>query len=189
MTKKYNTNIIYCYVFDLDNTLLDTDNLFTTKILGKNFLENYNKIQVDDELVDALDNLVGIKMILTNASRAHAYKSLQKLGIQQQFVAMVDAEHTSPFIKPSPVGYKLIESITLQMSNTAHWRYVFFDDLHENLIQPKKRGWTTVLILRHENGYINSKITNKNAFGIFPYADYIFYDVKDAIKRFSDGSI
>ena len=166
-----------CYVFDLDDVLLQTTSIFSSERI-RHIIENTSDIvkaykhciQPDPELYQKLKQLQGPKFVLTNASRVHAYASIQALQIQQFFIGQLDAD-SGIRLKPSFNAYlnmqKIINNQLLQKNKTI----VFFDDRLENLVAPFQMGWVTIWIKPY---HVNIQKPN--------YVSYIFSTVHDALS-------
>ena len=89
--------------------------------------------------------LRGPKFILTNASRLHAYASIQALQVQSFFVGQLDAD-SGIQLKPSYNAFINMQNIVNRQIPTEDKQIVFFDDRLENLVAPSRMGWITVWI-------------------------------------------
>lgn len=150
-----------CFVFDLDDVLLPTTELFSkptvrnalarTPVYNDNdvFRLYHSFVHPNLALTQALHRIHSPKFILTNASRAHANASLRALCIQQYFTGQLDA-NSGYAIKPNIQIYQAMHNhITrnvIRRYNTSSVQILFFDDKVENLIEPRLLGWTTVWI-------------------------------------------
>ena len=155
-----------CFVFDLDDVLLPTTQLFSQpyiqNALAKTPLYNENDvfrlyhsfIHPNLALTQSLHRLHYPKFILTNASRAHAHASLRALCIHHYFNGQLDA-NSGYAIKPNPQIYQAMHNHIMRnvvpRFNTKHVQIFFFDDKLENLLEPRLLGWTTVWIYGHMN--------------------------------------
>ena len=153
---------MYVLFFDIDNTLLNTDNLTFLSQMGpiyqklnhqnlrqqaiQQIVKSYQKnISNNQKLSKLLENIKYPKYIITNASRVHAVLSLKSLGINHHFFGGIDANHLSrSHLKPSIHPYIL--AMKMANINQKKQKCIFFDDLEPNLIVPKKLGWITILI-------------------------------------------
>ena len=190
-----------CYVFDLDDTLMPTTAIFrdsrnqralllatrgarTENERVRSLLPVYNKmIHPDPRLISLLTRLRGRKVLLTNGTRAHAYASLRALGLCPHFYGQVDRNSGAP-MKPSAPIYALVQrhmhAHDRARAGAPPLRYVFFDDLVENLAQPKRMGWVTVWI----TGEARAAAA---VYPVPPYVDYRFAHVYDALQFFIDA--
>jgi putative hydrolase of the HAD superfamily len=159
------------------NQIFSQRNLQTRKHY-KTLLEWYRHvITPDPELASLLDSLPGKKIVLTNGSRTHAHNSILALGLSSCMCGQIDATsmNTIPTanrgkLKPYPFMYALTVRHMNRRFNHSIKKYIFYDDLVENLIVPKKMGWTTV--------YIGNTVTNRNK---DPFIDYCFPNIKSAL--------
>jgi len=151
------------WVFDLDNTIYNTDNL------------NYSNISIDNYLKCLLNNLEGAKYIFTNATLGHAEMVLNRLGVLDIFNNIIDRNEMRT-LKPRRAAYNyFIENTNLNRNRKT----VFFEDTIENLIEAKRDfGWITVLILPQ-----TSSISRTSQ--ISEYIDYIYRDIHTALEKFS----
>ena len=119
------------WVFDLDNTIYNTDNV------------NYSNISIDNYLRCLLNNLEGNKYIFTNATLGHAQMVLKRLGILEIFDNIIDRNEMKT-LKPHRQAFNyFIENTNLNRNRKT----VFFEDTIDNLITSKRDfGWITVLI-------------------------------------------
>ena len=145
------------WVFDLDNTIYNTNNV------------NYSSIKTDYYLRCLLNNLEGNKYIFTNATLAHAKIVLQKLGILDIFDDIIDRNQMQS-LKPYNSAFNyFIRNTNLNRNKKT----VFFEDTIENLITAKNDyNWITVLIS-------NKNLRKDN------YIDYIYKDIHTAVENFS----
>ena len=106
----------WCYVFDLDDTLMPTASLFAST-RARNTLKKYAHhtqhaysqiINPDPRLAALLSQIHGNKVLLTNGTRTHAYASMQALGVRSLFYGQVDRDSGAP-MKPSAPIYHLLE--------------------------------------------------------------------------------
>ena len=146
------------WVFDLDNTIYNTDNV------------NYSNISIDNYLRCLLNNLEGNKYIFTNATLGHAQMVLKRLGILEIFDNIIDRNEMKT-LKPHRQAFNyFIENTNLNRNRKT----VFFEDTIDNLITSKRDfGWITVLISPEI-----SRINNQ-------YMDFIYRDIHTAVERFS----
>ena len=181
-----------CYVFDLDDVLLPTTQLFSQSHV-RNALSNtpiYNNndifqlyhsfVHPNLALIQALHRLDNPKFVLTNASRGHANASLRALCIQQYFSGQLDANSGYP-IKPHAQMYQVMHNHIIhnvaRQDNYSNVQIFFFDDKIENLIEPRLLGWTTVWICGDTNVNNNNNIPS--------FINYIFHTIEQALQFFT----
>lgn len=174
-----------CYVFDLDDTLLQTNKIKPNSEYSKYFIgggkaqtvKEYYDLMIPSEpfINRMLSVLKGPKLILTNSSGNHAKYSLEAMKINNNFFHIINANVMNFINKPHPNAYMKTENIVKNISPYTMWKFVFFDDLVENLISSKRLGWITVLI---NSNYQN--IPKERLLGI----DYMFKDIYTALNYF-----
>lgn len=104
---------------------------------------DHSGVKPDPALASAIGRLPGRRYILTNGSRRHAEKVAEKLGFVSEFEDIFDIVWAQHLPKPSPEVYaQLIAETGLDPKRTA-----MFEDLPRNLIEPRRLGMTTVLVL------------------------------------------
>jgi putative hydrolase of the HAD superfamily len=91
----------------------------------------------------AIERLDGRKLILTNGTRAHADKVLERLGIGRHFDDVFDLVAAELEPKPLPQTYDRF----LAAHDVDSTRAAMFEDLSRNLEIPHALGMTTVLVL------------------------------------------
>ncbi len=102
-------------------------------------------INPDPALEAVLAKLGGRKIIFTNATRAHARRVMERLGVGHHFEAVFDIESAGFLPKPRPEIYKkLVADYGLDPART-----VMIEDIARNLAPAAEIGMTT-LWLRSE---------------------------------------
>ncbi len=100
-------------------------------------------IQPDYQLRDALSSLPQEKWIFTNASRKHACNVLERLGITEQFLGVIDVMDTEPWCKPHAEAFE----IALKLAGEPQpGETLFVDDLEVNLDAARKLGLQTLRV-------------------------------------------
>ena len=94
------------------------------------------------ELAQALSDLPGVKVILTNGSRNHALRVLEVLGLRDVFTDIFDVRLAAYRPKPYPEPYQE----TLNRLGVPGSRCVMVEDIAANLKTAKEFGMATVLI-------------------------------------------
>jgi len=94
------------------------------------------------ELATALDDLPGRKLIFTNASRGHAERVMDQLGIADRFETIFDIVDADYIPKPQQQPYDLL----LRRDGIDPTRAVYFEDMAKNLLPAKDMGMTTVWV-------------------------------------------
>lgn len=91
----------------------------------------------------ALAALPGRKLILTNGSREHALRTMQRLGIDEIFEDVFDIAAAGLVPKPEAVAFERF--FDRHSVNPA--RAAMFEDLERNLVVPHARGMVTTLVV------------------------------------------
>jgi putative hydrolase of the HAD superfamily len=94
-------------------------------------------------LSDAIGQLPGRKLILTNGSCKHAEDTAKALGILQHFEAIFDIKAAGFVPKPDPIAYQIF----FDKHSVNPKRSAMFEDLVKNLKAPHDAGMKTVLIV------------------------------------------
>ncbi|MDG4718940.1 MULTISPECIES: pyrimidine 5'-nucleotidase [Thalassospira] len=94
------------------------------------------------DLAEALDNLPGRKLIFTNASRGHAERVMDRLGIADRFETIFDIVDADYIPKPQQHPYDRL----LARDRVDPTRAVYFEDMAKNLLPAKDMGMTTVWV-------------------------------------------
>jgi HAD superfamily hydrolase (TIGR01509 family) len=179
-----------CYVFDLDDVLLQTSRLFAPHrhaLFAKlrqadapGTIAIYERIvRPDPELTHSLRQLGAPMFVLTNASRLHAYASMKALGIHELFVGQLDAD-SGMRLKPHLSAYTNMQQIVTRyftQYNATPPQVVFFDDRLENLVQPHRMGWITIWI--HPEADVSS--SSHTMPSSIPYVSYRFGSIAQAL--------
>lgn len=159
----------YTFIFDLDNTLVNTDNIklnYNLPVYNNLFINPYNNIKTDRYLQNLLGKIKNKKIIFSNAMSCHVENVISALGIQKYFCNIIDRNKTKT-LKPNLNSY----IVTMQENNINDInKCIFFDDLIPNLITAKYIGWITV--------HISSKKIEHCCI------DYSFINIHDALSYF-----
>jgi putative hydrolase of the HAD superfamily len=103
---------------------------------------DHSPVPADPHLDAALARLEGPKYILTNASRHHAERVMERVGVAHHFEAIFDIVAGDYRPKPDPSIYEgALQAFALKAEAT-----VFFDDIPKNLEPAHALGMTTVWI-------------------------------------------
>jgi putative hydrolase of the HAD superfamily len=124
-------------------------------------------------LATAITALPGRKLILTNGSREHAFRTAEALGIEAMFEDIFDIAAADFMPKPQAATYERF----FERHAVDPLRSVMFEDLARNLIVPHERGMTTVLVVPKPG-----QMDHRDAFEITreaapPHIDYITSDL------------
>lgn len=184
------------YVFDLDDVLMQTTALFSQAGVREWLDAFYHTNQISQiaagyqrvlhpnpTLIHYMHQLSGQKHILTNASRTHAYASLQALGLHSYVHSVVDADNGMA-LKPDAAPYVHLQNTLLRQYDTVgagatRPRIIFFDDRLENHYVPKRLGWFTVWIY----GALDAR--ERARYQVIPnHVDVAFATIEDALRYF-----
>jgi FMN phosphatase YigB (HAD superfamily) len=159
----------FIYIFDLDNT-----------IYGKLEKFNYDKIQCDHKLIIMLDNIPNNKYIFTNGTYEHAVKVLKIMNIYDKF-KKIFARDTITYMKPNIMSYIHVQNNIIDLEKNyikdiSKLRFIFFDDLLENLIPARSLKWKTVLISDYP--------VNNYDIEDFHDIEYVFVNINNALSYF-----
>ena len=142
-----------------------------------NFLDYVHNINIDNiepnfKLNNALKKLKGTKYVYTNGSKNHAIRVLKKLNIFEHFNDIFDIEAANFIPKPKIESlYNLINNYKIEPIKAT-----FFEDISRNLINPKKIGFKTVLVLNKSHTNIKNKLFSLKEVER-KYIDYIINDI------------
>jgi len=103
-------------------------------------LEQY--IQPSAALDEMLTSIPLRKVIFTNASREHARRVLNVLGVQHHFERIIDVRDFGFHSKPHPLAYQR----GLQILGACPPQCIIIDDSARNLAPAKEMGMTAVLV-------------------------------------------
>jgi putative hydrolase of the HAD superfamily len=142
-----------------------------------NFLDYVHNINIDNiepnfKLNNALKKLKGAKYVYTNSSENHAIRVLKKLNIFEHFNDIFDIEAANFIPKPKIESlHKFINYYKIEPIKAA-----FFEDISRNLINPKKIGFKTVLVLNKSHSDTKNKLFSLKEVER-KYIDYIINDI------------
>ncbi len=104
---------------------------------------DHSPLQPNPAMGAAIEKLPGRKLILTNGSRAHAGKVLERLGIDKHFEDVFDIVAAELEPKPAHRTYQRF----LRMHGVDPEKAAMFEDLARNLVVPHDLGMTTTLVV------------------------------------------
>jgi putative hydrolase of the HAD superfamily len=104
---------------------------------------DHSPLLPNPELGDAIEQLPGRKLILTNGTRKHAEAVMQRLEIDRHFEDVFDIAAADLDPKPLPQVYDRF----LRKHGVDPGRAAMIEDLARNLEVPHKLGMTTVLVV------------------------------------------
>jgi len=103
---------------------------------------DHSPVPADPHLDAALGRLEGPKFVFTNASRQHAERVMERVGVSHHFEGIYDIIAADYRPKPDPAPYReALDAFGLAPGGTA-----FFDDIPKNLEPAHALGMTTVWI-------------------------------------------
>lgn len=106
-------------------------------------LIDHSPLEPNPLLGAAIEKLPGRKLILTNGSRAHASKVLERLDITPHFEDVFDIVAAELEPKPAARTYERF----LDKHGVDPAKAAMFEDLARNLEVPHRLGMTTVLVI------------------------------------------
>lgn len=104
---------------------------------------DHSPLEPNPAMGAAIEKLPGRKLILTNGSRAHAGKVLERLGIGHHFEDVFDIIAAELEPKPAHRTYQRF----LKMHGVDPAKAAMFEDLARNLVVPHDLGMTTTLVV------------------------------------------
>jgi putative hydrolase of the HAD superfamily len=104
---------------------------------------DHSPLEPNPAMGAAIEKLPGRKLILTNGSRAHAGKVLERLGIDKHFEDVFDIVAAELEPKPAHRTYQRF----LRMHGVDPEKAAMFEDLARNLVVPHDLGMTTTLVV------------------------------------------
>jgi putative hydrolase of the HAD superfamily len=124
-------------------------------------------------LATAITALPGRKLILTNGSREHAFRTAEALGIEAIFEDIFDIAAADFVPKPQAATYERF----FERHAVDPARAVMFEDLARNLIIPHERGMTTVLVVPKPGQMDHRAAFEITSEAVPPHIDYITSDL------------
>ncbi|GHC67368.1 pyrimidine 5'-nucleotidase [Limoniibacter endophyticus] len=134
---------------------------------------DYSWIDADPRLGDMIAGLPGRKFIFTNGDRKHAERTARQLGILDHFDDIFDIVAADLVPKPAREPYDKF----MALHKIAGPNAAMFEDLPRNLIEPKKLGMQTVLIVpKNLEEEVGEAIHNTNPYE-HDYIDFVTDDI------------
>ncbi len=139
-------------------------------------------LRPDPVLAREVARLPGRKLIFTNGSREHAMATTRQLGLDGLFEDAFDIVAASLTPKPAEAAYQAF----CDRYEVDPRRAAMFEDLPKNLVVPKAKGMTTVLVTgksglaghRHDGGETEKAVAA---------ADYVTDDLVQFLARLNAG--
>ena len=160
--KKYGTSLAGL----MQNYKIDPDD-FLTAVHDIDF----SVLQKDPNLLDALSNLPGKKLVYTNGTAPYAREVLKHRGLLDIFDEIYGIEDATYIPKPFPEAFEIIFS----KANIVHNRSAMFEDEVRNLEVPFKLGLKTILV--------SDVQSNKK------YVDYTVKCLSDFLRQITSNSV
>jgi putative hydrolase of the HAD superfamily len=107
---------------------------------------DYSAVKLHQELGSAIAKLPGRKLVFTAGTTAHAKNVLNNLGCAAEFEEIFDIVNADFIPKPDQRPYDTF----LKLHNVNPVEAAFFEDLPVNLLVPRAKGMTTVLVGEHD---------------------------------------
>lgn len=107
---------------------------------------DYSAVACHEELRSAIAKLPGRKLVFTAGTKAHARNVLENLGCADAFEDIFDITHANFIPKPDARPYEAF----FKRHEVSPAHAAFFEDIAENLLVPRARGMTTVLVGNHD---------------------------------------
>ena len=145
---------------------------------------DYSAVTPNPALGDAIVNLPGRKLILTNGTRAHADAVMQRLEIDKHFDDVFDIAAAELEPKPRRQVYERF----LARLNVDPKRSAIFEDLARNLEVPHALGMTTVLVVPEGAGVVlreDWELAGRDA----PHVDYVTDDLAGFLRGIADTRV
>ena len=104
---------------------------------------DHSPLEPNPAMGAAIEKLSGRKLILTNGSRAHATKVLERLGLERHFEDVFDI--VAAELEPKPAHQTYMRFLARHRVDPL--RAAMFEDLARNLVVPHDLGMTTILVV------------------------------------------
>jgi len=160
--KKYGTSLAGL----MQNYKIDPDDFLTTV-----HDIDFSVLQKDPNLLDALNNLPGKKLVYTNGTAPYAREVLKHRELLDIFDEIYGIEDATYIPKPLPEAFEIIFS----KANIVHNRSAMFEDEVRNLEVPFKLGLKTILV--------SDVKSNKK------YVDYTVKCLSDFLRQITSNSV
>ena len=131
---------------------------------------DFSVLPKDLDLLDALNNLPGRKLVYTNGSVPYAREVLKYRGLLSVFDEIYGIEDATYIPKPFPEAFEIIFS----KANIVNSRSAMFEDEVRNLEVPFKLGLKTILV---------SDVQSSEK-----YVDYKTHHLSDFLRKINSNS-
>lgn len=143
---------------------------------------DHTDIELNASLGDAIKELPGRKLILTNGSRKHAENVAKKIGILDHFEDVFDIAASNFVPKPERRAYEsFLDKHGVEPSSSA-----MFEDIAKNLTVPHELGMTTTLIVPKTVDPFRESFEQEAV--KTPDIDYITNDLADFLRLYAPSS-
>jgi putative hydrolase of the HAD superfamily len=145
---------------------------------------DHSPLEPNAALGDALEQLPGRKLILTNGTRAHAAAVMARLDIDRHFEDVFDIAAADLDPKPLPQVYDRF----LKKHGVAPARAAMFEDLARNLEVPHALGMTTVLVVPPATREVvreGWELAGRDA----PHVDHVTDDIAGFLETVIPGNV
>lgn len=133
-----------------------------------------DRVQRDERLGRALEQLPGRKSVFTNGDAPYARRVLAAIGIESHFDELHDIHASGLRPKPDPHGYRLL----CERFEIDPHRALLIDDMAQNLAPAKALGMMTVWV---DNG------SERGNHGAGNFIDYSIADVGEWLEQILEG--
>ncbi|HZA93952.1 MAG TPA: HAD-IA family hydrolase, partial [Gemmatimonadales bacterium] len=140
---------------------------------------DHTDIELNHSLGEAIEQLPGRKLILTNGSRKHAENVARKIGILDHFEDVFDIAASNFVPKPDRRAYELF----LERHGVEPSRSAMFEDIAKNLTVPHELGMTTTLIVPKTLDPFRESFEQEAV--KTPDIDYITNDLADFLRAYA----
>ncbi len=127
--------------------------------------------------------LPGRKLIFTNGSRDHALRTARQLGLEGLFEDAFDIVAAGLAPKPADAAYEAF----FRTHGVDPTRAAMFEDIAKNLVVPKARGMTTVLVTAKAGQFDHRQAHDREAVPALEI-DFVTDDLTNFLRRINDGS-
>ena len=131
-----------------------------------------SSLSPNDSLASAIFTLPGRKLIFTNGSRDHAFKTATQLGLHHMFEDIFDIVAADFVPKPAEQTYeRFFDAHGVDPTKAA-----MFEDIAKNLFVPHARGMITTLVTP-KKGAMDHREAWEIGSGREPYIDFVTDDL------------
>jgi putative hydrolase of the HAD superfamily len=143
---------------------------------------DHSPLEPNPALGEAIEQLPGRKLVLTNGTRRHADAVLARLGLEAHFHDVFDIIAAELEPKPSPQTYdRFLKAHEIDAGKAA-----MFEDLARNLAVPHALGMTTVLVVPENTREVlreGWELEGRDA----PHVDHVTDDLVEFLRSIARG--